>query len=84
MIICNLNFPSVPKSIELSTASPSGLEIIDNFITEKEEHLMLQYFTKHWSESSKCCATIYILYIIIKFSLILRFNEASSSETLWI
>ncbi|XP_022164867.1 alkylated DNA repair protein alkB homolog 8-like isoform X2 [Myzus persicae] len=43
---------SVPKLIEVSTSYPPGLEIIDNFITEKEENFMLQYFKKHWSESS--------------------------------
>jgi len=44
----------------MSSKLPSGLEIIDNFITEEEEMFMLQYFEKHWSESSKY---IYIFFI---------------------
>jgi len=46
--------------MEMSTSSPPGLEIIENFITEKEEHFMLQYLKKHWSESSKFVANRYL------------------------
>lgn len=47
----------------MSTSSPPGLEIIDNFITEKEENFMLQYLKIHWSESSKFFATRYLNFV---------------------
>lgn len=76
---------TVPKLIEMSTSSPSGLEIIDNFITEEEEDFMLQYLKKHWSESSKLFTIRYLKFVNnYSFSLICRFNEASSSKTLWL
>lgn len=54
---CNLvdifHFSLVPKSVDISFEFPSGLEIVDNFITVKEETNMLEYFKEHWSESSK-------------------------------
>jgi len=55
MILCNYKFSiTVPQTIKkLSTAWPDGLEIIDNFITEKEENFILEYLNEHWSGSSK-------------------------------
>lgn len=88
MILCNYikNFSiTVPKLIETSTLSPSGLEIIDNFITEEEEDFMLQYLEKNWSESSKFFTLAVLKFVNnYSFSSICRFNEASSSKTLWI
>ncbi|XP_025411118.1 alkylated DNA repair protein alkB homolog 8-like isoform X2 [Sipha flava] len=43
---------SVPKVVEIASELPSGLKIIDNFITDEEESLILQYFKENWSESS--------------------------------
>lgn len=52
--IFNLIFTvSIPQTIiKLSTACPDGLEIIENFITEKEEYFILEYLNEHWSGSS--------------------------------
>lgn len=44
---------AVPTIFDNPPKLPPGLEIIDNFITETEEHLLLTYFDKHWSKSSK-------------------------------
>lgn len=44
-------FIAVPKLVEIPSKLPPGLEIIENFITDKEETFLLQYFKEHWSES---------------------------------
>lgn len=45
---------TVPKLVEMSSELPSGLKIIDDFVTDEEEELILKYFKDHWSESSNC------------------------------
>lgn len=75
----------VPKSEDISYTLPPGLEIVDNFITEEEEILMLQYFKDHWSESSKFLFRyLYFILNFIKMVVIFRFNETSTSEALWL
>lgn len=52
------------------SALPPGLEMINDFIGEKEENLLLLYFKEHWSESSKIIFNYVRLVItndIIKF-----------------
>ncbi|XP_050525554.1 alkylated DNA repair protein alkB homolog 8-like isoform X2 [Daktulosphaira vitifoliae] len=43
---------SVPKNVEIIYDLPPGLEIIDNFITDKQEIFLLNFLNERWINSS--------------------------------
>lgn len=61
---------TVPKLVEISFELPPGLKIIDNFITDEEESLILQYFNNHWSESSNYLLLLFMFGKLINTALI--------------
>ncbi|XP_050438702.1 alkylated DNA repair protein alkB homolog 8-like [Adelges cooleyi] len=43
---------SVPKTTVLLPNFPPGLEIIDHFITDEQEAVLLEFFNENWTDSS--------------------------------